>query len=119
LHAPIIKSQHDQIRPLLGKKACLGLRPRAFVMKDKATPEQQQIVFKGEIEVSEMLGEEVLAHIVAGGHRFIISLDPHVMAKVDGGVEVCPVMERAHVFDAETEQNLTLPEGIKPGGDVF
>ena len=66
-------------------------------------------VFDGSVEVSELLGEEILAHMVNGEHRYTVSVDPHAKVNLDGTLHVCPDMSRAHIFDAETEQNLTMP----------
>ncbi len=117
IQMPIAASQHDAVKDFVGKKVCLGLRPKALTLTDKATPERAAVSFKGTIEVSELLGEEVLAHVSSGPHKFIVSIDPHVMQDMDENIEVSPTPERAHVFDAESGRNLTLPEHVKPGGD--
>jgi multiple sugar transport system ATP-binding protein len=114
VQAPLPQRMHEAVRPLVGRKACLGLRPKAFVPKRLANPASAQTVFKGAIDVIETLGDEILIHLNAGGHLFQVSLDPHVQPKLDGEMEVCPDMERAHVFDAESEVNLTIPADVQP-----
>ena len=106
--APIVKRQYDQVRSCIDRKVCLGLRPKAFSLADSDT-EDGATVFTGAVEVSELLGEDVLAHLASGSHRFTVSLDSHVRINMDEQVRVCPNMERAHIFNAETEQNLTMP----------
>ncbi|MBT3294514.1 MAG: sn-glycerol-3-phosphate ABC transporter ATP-binding protein UgpC [Verrucomicrobia bacterium] len=105
--APIAKAQYDQVRDYVGKKVCVGLRPKAFALKGEG---DAPVSFTGEIEVSEMLGEEVLAHLKCGEHQFTVSLDPHAKGINDGKLTVCPDMERAHVFDIESGKNLTMPK---------
>ncbi len=109
--APLAKKQHDQVRDFIGRKVCLGLRPRTFTLQGPDTPANAP-VFKGKIDVTEMLGEEVLVHITAEDHHFIVSMDPHQVAGLGSEIAVCPVMDRAHVFDSESEKNLTLPESV-------
>ncbi len=104
--APIAKAQYERVSSYVGKKICLGLRPKTFTLKGEGDAD---VVFRGQVEVSEMLGEEVLAHVVSGDHKFTVSLDPHAVGAHDGDLEVCPDMERAHVFDAESGKNLTMP----------
>ena len=112
----ISPAQVDKVRGLIGKKACFGIRPKAFMLKDDAPEELKQYAIKGKVEVSELLGEEVLAHVVSGEHRFIVSLDPHHMSRIkDDVIEVVPLAETAHIFDMESEQNLTLPDHVKSG----
>lgn len=115
---PIVASQHDAVKDFVDKKVCLGLRPKSLTLTRKASPELAGVSFKGTIEVSELLGEEVLAHVSSGDHKFIVSVDPHVMQDLDETIEVSPTPKRAHVFDAESGRNLTLPPHIRPGGDT-
>ena len=106
LRAPVSPAQHDLVRQHIGRKICLGLRPKSF---SPATGETTGTVFKGTVEVSELLGEEILAHLASGEHRFTVSLDPHSRPQLDGDFHVVPDMERAHIFDAESGRNLTMP----------
>jgi len=56
-----------------------------------------------------MLGEEVLVHVSSGKHRFTISADPHHKVAAEQPITVCPRMQHAHLFDAETGRNMTVP----------
>jgi multiple sugar transport system ATP-binding protein len=118
LRIPIHASQHERVRGLVGKKACMGIRPKAFVLKDQAPDGLRDTAFRAQIEVSELLGEEVLVHAVCGGHRFIVCVDPHVMAGLKETIEIVPLTERAHVFDAESGRNLTLPSDGQAGSET-
>lgn len=90
-----------------GRKVCLGIRPRSL----KLDPNGE---ITGQLEISEMLGEEVLLHLVNGKHPFISSITPHELSTVLGDeVSFQADLHLAHVFDAETGRNLTLPEDVK------
>ncbi|QHI68551.1 ABC transporter ATP-binding protein [Tichowtungia aerotolerans] len=92
------------------KNVCLGIRPRAL----KLAKDEAPIVFEGRIDVSEMLGEEVLVHVESGEHKYITSINPHEAAELkDGTIRLTPDLTLAHIFDAETGRNLTLPEEVK------
>lgn len=106
--APVVERQYDRVRDFVGKPICMGLRPRAFVIRGQGDTDEAT-VFKGKIEVSELLGEEVLAHVSSGPHTFTVSVDPHIELDASGNIEVCPIMDRAHIFDPETDRNLTMP----------
>ncbi|MBN1557833.1 MAG: sn-glycerol-3-phosphate ABC transporter ATP-binding protein UgpC [Lentisphaerae bacterium] len=118
VQAPLPDFMNAAVTPLVDKPACLGVRPKSFTVKALATEEERQITFKGTIDVIETLGEEVLIHLAIGDLRFQVSLDPHVEVPSEGELEVCPIMSRAHVFDAESEQNVTIPPdaGTTAGG---
>ncbi len=102
----------DSVKDYVGKKVCLGVRPRAFILKENATEEQKKNVFKGTVDVTEMLGEEALIHMTSGKHRFIVSAPPQKCPKLGGEFELCPILDRAHIFDAESELNLTMSREI-------
>ncbi len=92
-----------------GKNVCLGIRPRAL----KPAIDGEII---GTVEVSEMLGEEVLVHMKSGEHRFITSISPHEVAAIKSDqIRFTPKLALTHIFDAETGQNLTLPREIAIG----
>lgn len=106
--AEIPQSKRANLESYKGKAVCLGIRPKAFdVVLDGADTSD---AMTGDIDVTEMLGEEVLVHTVNGDHRYIVSMDPHLRNKLDKTISVKPKMDRAHVFDAESGKNLTMPE---------
>ncbi len=106
--APIVKRQYAQLAGHPGKPICLGVRPKAFVLRGHPGADESCVI-KANVEVEEMLGEEVLVHLSSGEHRFTVSTDPHRRIGTNQELEVCPLMEHAHLFDVETEHNLTLP----------
>jgi len=107
--APIAEHQYPRLRGHIDKKVCLGLRPKAFTLAARGATDGKPI-FAGKVEVSELLGEEILAHMMSGEQRYTVSIDPHADVNLDNEVCVSPDMSRAHIFDAETERNLTMPE---------
>ena len=112
IQCPLPEDMASMLQGREGTKVFLGIRPRALTrVKDGETP---NIVFNGTIEVSEMLGEEVLVHLESGKHRFIASINPHEAAAIkDGRIQLSPNLRLAHIFDAKTGKNLTLPEAVK------
>ncbi len=104
LRAILPESMRDQVKSHMDREVHLGVRPRAFTITDDETKG-----FKGTVDVCEMLGDEVLVHMLNGDHRFIVSVDPHLRAHLKKKLFIEPIMERAHIFDAVTEKNLTMP----------
>ncbi len=110
LRAPIAKHQYDMVRQMVGKDVNLGLRPKSFSLKDENSP-SDAVVLLGEVEVRELLGDEILAHMQSGDFRFTVSIDPHSKVDLNGTIDICLDMSRAHIFDSESGRNLTMPEG--------
>ncbi|MGE4488865.1 MAG: ABC transporter ATP-binding protein [Kiritimatiellales bacterium] len=109
---PLPREQADMLRGRENQKVCLGIRPRALhLVRNGETPD---IVFEGQVDLSEMLGEEVLVHIESGPHQYITSIHPHEIAALKGDVvRLTPDLALAHVFDAESGRNLTLPAAVR------
>jgi len=114
LRAPIAERQLDMVKDFVGKPVSLGLRPKAFSLKDANTP-PDAVALPGTVEVCELLGEEILAHMHNGDHKFTVSLDPHVKAELDGVLDICLDMQRVHIFDNESGRNLTMPGALQNG----
>jgi len=113
--APLPAAINDAIRHVVGRKVYLGLRPKAFVPRNLAPEGVRDVVVKAKVDVTETLGDEVLAHLDTGEHRFLVSLDPHEHIALDAELDVCPILTRAHIFDGETEANLTSPVAAGAG----
>jgi multiple sugar transport system ATP-binding protein len=110
LQCPLPEEMNGRLKGFEGKAVYLGIRPRALTLAG----ENAHSVFEGTIEISEMLGEEVLVHIESGSHKYITSLHPHEAAGMrDGTIRLTPDLTLAHIFDAETGRNLTLPGKVK------
>ncbi len=112
IQCPLPDDKAAMLKGYEGKKVCLGIRPRALkLVKEGETPD---CAFEGCVDISEMLGEEVLVHVTSGSHRFITSINPHEAAALKNNcIRLKPCFELAHVFDAESGRNLTLPEEVR------
>lgn len=106
LRIPIEGQMAERVRSHIGKNVCLGLRPKALTPTQEAGADN--VRFQGTVEVSEMLGEEVMCHLASGDHTFIVSIDPHSGMASEGTFNIIPDMSKAHIFDAESGKNLTL-----------
>ena len=105
-----------KVKHRVDRKVYLGIRPKAFVLKERAVKADAGVSIRGRVDVSEMVGEEVLVHLASGEHQFTVSVSPHNRPVLVGDLEVCPILSLAHVFDGETEENLTMPDYITGSG---
>ncbi len=111
IRVPLPSDKADMVAAYAGKEVCLGIRARALrLVQDSGAV---ACSFGGQVEVSEMLGEEVLVHIAAGRHRFVASIHPHEAAELGNeAVHFAPHLRSIHLFDAESGRNLTLPPDV-------
>ncbi len=105
---PIARSQYEQVAHCIGQPLHMGIRPKDFSLRGAADGEGSPGAFiKGRVDIAEMLGEEVLLHIRSGDHSFTVSTDPHRRITTDQSIEIVPLVQHAHLFDAQTGKNLT------------
>jgi ABC-type sugar transport systems, ATPase components len=99
----------EKVRDRAGAEVVLGLRPKSFQPTDDETDGWNAVP-----EIAELLGEESLVHAKSGDARFVVSMDPQKLPEIDKPFLIKPLMNRAHIFDAESGENLTLGLNI-PG----
>ncbi|HAS83587.1 MAG TPA: glycerol-3-phosphate ABC transporter ATP-binding protein [Verrucomicrobia bacterium] len=105
---PVDPSQHEKVAGRVGQPIQMGIRPRALVLSGDSAVDPAAAI-TGQVEIAEMLGEEVLAHVRSGVHRFTLSVGTHSGVDAEQSINVYPVMRYAHFFDPETGRNLTMP----------
>lgn len=90
------------------KQVLLGLRPKSLSLVDTLPEEERFALWEAEVDVAEMLGEETLVHVTCDSFRLVANVDPHALNSGTGKIVLCPNINRAHFFDAETGENLTM-----------
>ncbi|MDZ7378642.1 MAG: TOBE domain-containing protein, partial [candidate division KSB1 bacterium] len=56
------------------------------------------------VEVLEPLGAEIILELASHGYTFTARMDPQTRARMHDEIAICFDMERAHLFDTQTEQ---------------
>ncbi len=97
------------------KDVVFGVRPKSFTIKEGIDETTKCDAFiSGKPGIFEMLGEEILAHVMCGSSEFIASINPkHEEALSNDNVEFALDLELAHIFDKKSGRNLTIPESVK------
>jgi ABC-type sugar transport system ATPase subunit len=99
------RSMHEALDGNMAKNVCLGVRPRSIALPGSG--KDSPGAFDAEIDVTEMLGEEMLVHLQAGEHRFVMSINPRDLPRREGCLRVSPDPSRCHIFDRESGRNIT------------
>ena len=98
-----------------GREVVVGFRPENIILKTKEVSEtltaQQgklaDIVFKGNVEITEMLGDTMNIYVTMGENHIIIRTTPSDEFNIGDPIEFGVNYDSLHVFDGETELVIT------------
>ena len=109
-HVVLPKEMGEKVKNYIGKKVILGIRPENI--GNKVThPEGEKINFlKGQVSVVEHMGNEEFIYFTIDGCEFTSRIEARKTDNVKYGEEgeFYFNIKRAHIFGAETEENITL-----------
>ena len=109
-HVVLPKEMGEKVKNYIGKKVILGIRPENI--GNKVThPEGEKVNFlKGQVSVVEHMGNEEFIYFTIDGCEFTSRIEARKTDNVKYGEEgeFYFNIKRAHIFDAETEENITL-----------
>ncbi len=94
----------DTFRPHVGSDIILGVRPEDIHDPDFAPPDISQQLVEAEVDVTELMGDEVVVYLAKGDAEFLGRFDPRTDAKVGKKMSAAFNMDRMHIFDKRTEK---------------
>ena len=92
----------------VGKKVVFGIRPEHMDDKAFMGDVPPHTTLEAMVNVVEPLGDETILYLSTGKQDFIAKVDSHHRVEVNQEIEVVLNLGKAHVFDADTGENLTL-----------
>ena len=105
LSLPISKAA--KVVNYIGKKVWLGIRPEHVGSREQ-NPDMKDNYVNSEVYVVEQMGNEVYVYFSPGKGQFIARLEAGVTAKSGERYELWFDTSKCHIFDKETELNITL-----------
>jgi multiple sugar transport system ATP-binding protein len=94
--------------PYLGKEVVFGIRPEDIGDARFTDAEAHQPIVEAKVEVSEPMGAETFLYLQSGGHNFIARVSSEDRYDFDQPVKLVLKLEKAHLFDPQTEASLDL-----------
>ena len=84
---------------LVGKKVVFGIRPEDIHNPDYPPADIQPALVNCKVDVTELMGNEIFLHMMAGKHNFVARVDPRTKYKMGDQVQLAFNMGNFHIFD--------------------
>lgn len=100
------KAKADKVKDYVGKKVWFGIRPENI----SSSEGHDKNVLKGSVAVVEQMGNEVYVYFQMGKHQYTSRIPSAKAGNISYGMdyEFFYDMEKCHIFDYETEKNISL-----------
>ncbi len=103
------KEKADKVRNYVGKEVWFGLRPED-IGSHETHPNEKDNYIRAQVFVVEQMGNEVFVYFSPGKNQYIARLDSGVNVKSGEEYKLWFDMTKCHIFDKETEENITLED---------
>jgi len=90
-----------------GKAVMMGVRPEDLHDEEMIISSSPDSVIETDVDVTELLGAEVLLYVQCAGQPMTASVNPRTTAKANDRIKMAVDVNKVHVFDKETEQAIT------------
>ncbi len=90
-------------RPYVGKDVIFGIRPEDTHDPEFAPPGIEPAMVEAKVDVTELMGNEVIVYLVSDNLEFLGRFDPRTNARVGNTIQAALNLDRMHIFDKQTE----------------
>lgn len=101
---PLPADRARSFQPYVGKNVVFGIRPEDIHDADFVPANIQLAKVPAKVDVTELLGNEILVYLITGKNTFVARVDPRSKLRFGDQTQVAFNMDKFHVFDAVTEQ---------------
>lgn len=101
---PLPEEKANAARDYLGKSVVVGMRPEDIHDSDFEPPGIVPHQIEGQVEVTELMGNEVILYLNTGGQNYVARVDPRTSARVGVNKGIAFNAQNLHVFDADSEE---------------
>ena len=89
-------------QPFLDKDVVFGIRPEDIHDAEFVPANTQAAKVSARVDVTELMGNEILLYLVTGKNTFVARVDPRSKLRVGNKADVVFNMDKFHVFDGAT-----------------
>ena len=101
---PLPPNESKVFQPYVDKDVIFGIRPENIHDAEFVPSNIQSAKVAASVDVTELMGNEILLYLVTGKNSFVARVDPRSKMRVGDKVDVAFDMDKFHVFDGATEQ---------------
>src|SRR5205814_6704832 len=87
----------------IGRKVIAGIRPENIHDREFMPSATETAMVTATVDVTELLGNEVVLHLVAGPDTLLARVDPRTGARPGHQIGVAVEVGRIYAFDPDTE----------------
>ena len=98
---------NDTMKLYSGKNVTLGIRPEDIHDDDLALANEENSIIEAEIEVRELMGSEIYLYLKYREDKLMARVPTSTVPKGDEKIKVVLDMNKAHLFDPESEKTIT------------
>jgi multiple sugar transport system ATP-binding protein len=97
------EDREETFRPYVGKEVVFGIRPEDTHDAEYIPPGIKKAEIEAKVDVTELMGAEVVVYLVTENLDFLGRFDPRTGARVGDKISVAFNMAHMHIFDKDTE----------------
>jgi multiple sugar transport system ATP-binding protein len=101
---PLPPNESKVFQSYVDKDVIFGIRPENIHDANFVPSNIQSAKVAARVDVTELMGNEILLYLVTGKNSFVARVDPRSKMRVGDKVDVAFDMDKFHVFDGATEQ---------------
>ena len=98
-----------------GRNVEFGVRPENLFHAGAGQDAELRSIIKAEVRVIEPLGDEMILYLGTARHEFIAKVDSHFRTKVGSILDVPVDLNKIHIFDRESGENVSLKVAAQAG----
>ena len=98
----------ERLRAYVGREVVFGIRPEDVLDRPPTDESVTTVRLQTTVEVVEPLGDEMILYLKTPAHEFLGKVDSHSGLSDGQTLEVSLNLDKVHIFDAETGENLCL-----------
>jgi multiple sugar transport system ATP-binding protein len=91
-------------QPYVDREVIFGIRPENIINPMFAPPGISAAPVEAKVDVTELMGNEILLYLVIGNTQFVARVDPRTRFQMGDSVQVVFNMENFHIFDPAVDK---------------